>query len=126
MVQTDISQLSAECQEWRQILRNYREEFHLCKKSLEEVCRKSLSKNQLQDVEHFDNQFHIQLINIHDIKQFIKAHVRKIDIESSSGESVSDETFTEHEELLDQFLSLESTFQELRNDFKNFTSAASC
>ena len=126
MVQTDISQLSAECQEWRQILRNYREEFHLCKKSLEEICRKTLSKDQLREVEHFDNQFHIQLINIHDIKQFIKAHDRKIEIESSGAESVSEETYTEHEELLDQFLSLENTFQELRNDFKNFTSATSC
>jgi len=126
MVQTDISQLSAECQEWRQILRSYREEFHLCKKSLEEICRKSLSKDQLQEVEHFDNQFHIQLINIHDIKQFIKVHERKIDIESSGSESVSDETYSEHEELLDQFLSLENTFQELRNEFKNFTSAATC
>jgi len=126
MVQTDVSQLSAECQEWRQILRNYREEFHLCKKSLEEICRKSLTKDQLREVEHFDNQFHIQLINIHDIKQFIKAHDRKIEIESSSGETVSDETYTEHEELLDQFLSLENTFQELRIEFKNFTSATTC
>jgi hypothetical protein len=126
MVQTDVSQLSAECQEWRQILRNYREEFQLCKKSLEEICRKTLSKAQLQEVEHFDNQFHIQLINIHDIKQFIKAHDRKIEIESSDGDAVSEETYTEHEELLDQFLHLENTFQELRIDFKNFTSAASC
>src|SRR5215217_938950 len=74
MVQTDVSQLSAECQEWRQILRNYREEFHTSKKSLEEICRKNLKKDHLTDVEHFDNQFHIQLINIHDLKQFIKAH----------------------------------------------------
>src|SRR3954469_5708811 len=123
MVQTDISQLSTECKDWRQILRNYRDEFQLSKKSLQEICRKTLAKDQLQEVEHFDNQFHIQLINIHDIKQFIKVHERKIDIESSGSESVSDETYSEHEELLDQFLSLENTFQELRNEFKNFTSA---
>ena len=126
MVQTDVSQLSAECKEWRQILRNYRDEFQLSKKSLQEICKNNPSKDQLLDVEHFDNQFHIQLINIHDLKQFIKAHERKIEIESSSGDSVSDETYTEHEELLDQFLHLENTFQELRIDFKNFTSATSC
>src|SRR5881275_2998251 len=99
MVQTDISQLGTECKEWRQILRNYRDELQLSKKSLEDICRKSLSKDQLQEVEHFDNQFHIQLINIHDLKQFVKAHERKIEIESSSGEQISEETFTEHEEL---------------------------
>src|SRR5690242_19158178 len=113
MVQTDVSQLSAECTEWRQIIRNYRDELQD-------------SRKNLQDVEHFDNQFHIQLINIHDLKQFIKAHERKIAIESSSGETIGEETFTEHEALLDQFISLVSTLQELRNEFKNFISAVSC
>jgi hypothetical protein len=126
MVQTDISQLSAECTEWRQILRNYRDELQESKKSLESICRKDLQKQSLQDVEHFDNQFHIQLINIHDLKQFIKAHERKIGIEASSGETIGEETYTEHEALLDQFISLESTLQELRNEFKNFISAVSC
>ena len=44
MVQTDISQLTAECDDWRQILRNYREEFQTSKKSLQEICRKSFQK----------------------------------------------------------------------------------
>ena len=87
MVQTDLSQLSAECQEWRQILRNYREELQLSKKSLQEICRKNLSKDQLKEVEHFDNQFHIQLINVHDLKQEIKTHERKIGIESSGSDN---------------------------------------
>lgn len=126
MVQTDVSQLSAECQEWRQILRNYRDEFQTSKRSLEEVCRKDLSKDHLQEIEHFDNQFHIQLINIHDVKQFIKAHERKLQLESSSGENISEETYNEHEELLDQFLSLENTLQELRLEFQNFVSATNC
>jgi DNA-binding GntR family transcriptional regulator len=126
MVQTDVSQLSAECNEWRQILRNYRDEFQLSKKSLQEIFKKNPSKDQLLEVDHFDNQFHIQLINIHDVKQFIKAHERKLEIESSSGESISEETFSEHEALLDQFLSLENTLQELRGEFKNFVSATSC
>ena len=126
MVQTDISQLSSECQEWRQILRNYRDELQESKKSLQHSCQKELKREQLQDVEHFDNQFHIQLINIHDLKQFIKAHERKLEVESSSGESLGEETYTEHEELLDQFLNLENTLQELRNEYKNFISAISC
>src|SRR2546423_3287166 len=125
MVQTDISQLSSECTEWRQILRNYKEEFGTSKRSLQEICRKSLSKDQLQDIEHFDNQFHIQLINIHDLKQSIKNHERKIEMESANGDFHED-TYSYHELLLDQFLSLENTLQELRNEFKNFISVTSC
>ena len=74
MVQTEISQLSAECSEWRQILRNYREEFHNCEKALTETCKQSLSKDLLTKVERFQNQFDIQLRNIHDLKQTIKKH----------------------------------------------------
>lgn len=126
MVLSDVSQLTAECQEWRHILRNYREEFHDCKKALQEICRKSLSKDQLQEVEHFDNQFHIQLINIHDLKQSVKMHERKIEFETARGAEASEATFAYHEDLLDQFLMLENTLQQLREDFKNFINATNC
>lgn len=125
MVQTDISQLSAETAEWRQILRSYRDEFQDCKKVLEQSCQK-LSKNQLLELEHFDNQFHIQLINIHDLKHEIKNHDRKVQYELSKNEYVSGETFSEHERLLDEFLNLENTLQQLRNEFKDFINATSC
>ena len=126
MVLTDISQLSAECQEWRQILRNYREEFQDCKKVLQEACRKNLSKDQLLEVEHFDNQFHIQLINIHDLKQSVKIHERKIQFESAGGAEAWEATYAYHEDLLDQFLMLENTLQQLREDFRNFINATNC
>jgi hypothetical protein len=125
MVTTDVSQLTAECKDWVQILRNYRDELQTSKKSLQEICRKDLSKQQLLDVEHFDNQFHIQLINIHDLKHSIKIHERRIGHESASGD-VGDDNYTLHEELLSEFLGLESTLQELRNEFKAFISTTSC
>ncbi len=125
MVQTDISQLSAETSEWRQILRNYREEFSECKKTLLDTCKQNLSKDHLQQVEHFHNQFHIQLINIHDLKQSIKNHERKIQLQSS-GIGHSNETFAEHESLLDDFVNLETTLQELRDNFRNFISTTNC
>lgn len=125
MVQTDISQLSAETSEWRQILRNYRGEFSECKKLLLDTCKQDLSKDHLQLVERFHNQFHIQLINIHDLKQSIKNHDRKIHLQSPGIEN-SNETFTEHESLLDDFVNLEATLQELRDDFRNFISTTNC
>ena len=126
MVQTDVSQLSAESSEWLQILRNYREELQASKKSLQEVCRKTLSKDQLLEVEHFDNQFHIQLINIHDLKHEIKNHEKVIERQTSGGEQVSEDTYAQHERLLDQFLSEESRLQDLRNEYRNFVSATVC
>ena len=121
MVQTDVSQLSAECQEWRQILRNYRDEFQLSRKSLQEICRKSLSKDQLLELEHFDNQFHIQLINIHDLKQSIKNHDRKMNFEKAAFDgNVNEDSIEQHEDLLDAYQSLEQTLTDLRSEFSEF------
>ena len=119
MVQTDISQLSAECKDWRQILRNYRDEFQNCEKALLEMCKKSLSKDQLTQVEHFQNQFDIQLKNVHDLKLHIKKHEQKLD---ASGEEI----FAEHERVLNEFLSLEGMLQELRDEFNAFINRTSC
>ena len=121
MVQTEISQLSAECTDWRQILRNYRDEFHDCEKALLETCKRTLSKDHFTQVEHFQNQFDIQLNNIHDLKQTIKTHERKVQLETSG-----EEVYAQHEHLLNEFLSLESTLQELREEFKNFINNTSC
>jgi hypothetical protein len=126
MVQTDIEQFCAEAADWRQILRNYRDEVADCKKSLQEMVRRNLSKDQLREIEHFDNQFHIQLINIHDVKQHIKGHEKRIRAELANSDQVSEATFSEHERLLDEFLTLENTLQELRNDFRKFNDDSSC
>jgi DNA repair exonuclease SbcCD ATPase subunit len=126
MVQTDISQLSAECTEWRQILRNYRQDFHDYEKALQEICRKTLEKKQLLDVEHFQNQFDIQLNNIHNLKQQIKTHEKRVQSETAEGENVKEETFARHENLLGEFLSLESTLQDIRVEFQGFINRISC
>jgi hypothetical protein len=121
MVQTDISQLSGECSTWRIALRSYREEFTQDKVRLQQAAGHTLPKEKLQDVEHLQNQFHIQLINIHDLKQAIKAHDRKVSYETQSGNGqVHEETLAEHESLFDQYQSLDNTLQELRNEFKRF------
>jgi len=121
MVQTDISQLSGECSTWRATLRSYREEFTQDKVRLQQAAGHTLPKDQMQDVEHLQNQFHIQLINIHDLKQAIKVHNRKVnyELESHNGQ-LPEETMAEHENLFDQYQSLENTLHDLRNEFRGF------
>lgn len=125
MVQTDISQLSAECADWRQILRNYREEFHNFEKALQQSCNKSLNKQDLLEVEHFQNQIDIQLKNIHDLKQKIKSHERRIQ-PAPSGEHIGETEYSQHEMLLNEFLGLENTLQEIRTEFRDFINKVSC
>lgn len=121
MVQVDISQLSGECSAWREKLRQFKEEFQHDEVQLRKVAGQALSKQQLQDVEHLHNQFHIQLINIHDLKQSIKAHDRKMNFErNTSNGSVNEESLADHENLLEELNALENTLIDLRAEFNQF------
>jgi DNA-binding GntR family transcriptional regulator len=125
MVQVEISQLTAECNAWREALRRYREEFSRDKEKLQETASQPLSKDQLQDVEHLHNQFHIQLINIHDLKHTIKVHCRTIETEMSTHNGqLRKETLADHESIFYQYQALDLTLQELRGKFERFLSHA--
>ena len=126
MVTVDISQLSAECNAWREALRSGKEVLNNDKNQLQSAASQSLSKEKLEQVEHLHNQFHIQLINIHDLKQSIKTHDRKVQFEASSnGGQVYEETLEEHENLNDEYENLQQTLKELQEEFNEFLKQAS-
>jgi chromosome segregation ATPase len=119
MVTTDISQLSSECNTWRQQLRSHRDEFTHLTRDLQHAAAGQTSKDLLKHVEHYYNQFQIQLGNIHDLKQSIKSHDRKIS--HGIGPNITDESlFAKHEELFEQCQHLNHHLQELKHDFHHF------
>lgn len=121
MVQVEISQLTGECSTWRDTLRKYREEFTKDKARLQQAVGQALSREVLHEVEHLHNQFHIQLINIHDLKQAIKTQERRMAAEMTANNGqLNDETLSVHEDLYDQYQSLEHTLVELREEFNHF------
>lgn len=126
MVQADISQLTGECNTWRDSLRSSRDEINQLKLRLEQVAGRQLSKDQLKDVEHYHNQFHIQLINVHDLKQSIKTHDRKVSFETATHNGqINEVTIAEHEQLFEEYQTLRHTLQDLRDEFSSFINRAS-
>ena len=125
MVTTDISQIAGECSTWRNTLRDQRADFTSLKEKLQLLSTNLQEKNELQDLEHLQNQFYIQLINIHDLKHAIKTHEQKMNYEKSAHNGMLQaETVAEHENLLDQYQTLDLTLQELRAEFEGFLSRA--
>ena len=121
MVQADIAQLSGECNTWRETLRQNRDELTQNKDRLQQVASQALSKEKLKEVEHLHNQFHIQLINVHDLKQAIKMHDRKLSLEVSANDGqVNEETLVLHESILDEYQTLEHTLSNLQEEFDSF------
>jgi predicted nucleic acid-binding Zn-ribbon protein len=119
MVTTEIAQLLGECNTWKEVLRSQREDLNQLKAQLTGSAAKENSKDILLEIEHLDNQFHIQLINIHDLKHNIKNHERKLESENSSG-SVSNELLAVHENLLDEYTDLNNTIDDLKSEYEHF------
>ncbi|HEY5969036.1 MAG TPA: hypothetical protein VIU35_13750 [Chitinophagaceae bacterium] len=121
MVTVDISQLSGECNTWRDSLRSCRDDLNQLKKQLQQTAAQNLTRDQLHDVEHYHNQFHIQLINVHDLKQSIKSHDRRVQFETSANSGqLAEDTIAEHERLFEEYQSLDSTIKNLREEFGDF------
>ena len=122
MVTTEVAQLSKECNAWRETLRSHRDEFGRFKNRLQDLAGRQTHRDVLLEVEHLDNQFHIQLINIHDLKQSIKIHQRQIDAGMAANNgTIPDEVLAHHENLYDDYQQLENTLQELRTEFDHFS-----
>src|SRR5690349_20098318 len=121
MVDTEISQFTRECNDWKETLRSHRDELHKMQTTLQKAVNHPLSKEEQTELEHLQNQLHIQLINIHDLKQAVKLHDRKLhsDVSGNNIRS-SDNISTYHENLYDNYQSLESILTELRNDLNHF------
>jgi hypothetical protein len=122
VAQVDISQLSKECSQWRDSLRSYRENIGKYQEKLQKLVSTPLSKEDLKEVEHFHNQFHIQLINIHDLKQSIKMYDRKFNL--ANGQQLDEETLHEKEKLSGEYEFLTSTIKDLGTGFDQLISVS--
>jgi hypothetical protein len=125
MVETEISQLSRECSDWRETLRSHRDELRKMQSTLQQAVNHPLSKDEQTELEHLQNQLHIQLINVHDLKHAVKLHDRKLHLEVS-GSTIplfSDSISVYHENLYDNYLLLSNTLSELRIDLDHFVHA---
>jgi chaperonin cofactor prefoldin len=124
MVQTDLTQLTRECSSWKESLRNSRSELSSLRNKLQEVVSHPISKTALPQVEHYDNQFDIQLTNINHLKHAIKEHEKVAGIAMQHPQP-GEILWQKHETLHDQYQRLEHTLSELKDEFNLFVTRLS-
>ena len=118
---TEVGQLASECTLWIDTLKSFKQKFTGHRNLLHEHAANQTQHDVLLEVEHLYNQFHIQLINIHDLKQAIKRHMQTIAWERSRNNSVmSDDILAKHEYLYDEYQRLETTLQIISREFDRF------
>ncbi|MCC6286464.1 MAG: hypothetical protein IT249_01135 [Chitinophagaceae bacterium] len=113
---TDIDQFTEECNAWREALRSQREEFNRMGNELQEASSHITSKESLKAVEHYQNQFDIQLSNIHNVKQSIKMYARMCALRKADDEIM----LSEHDRIASDYYDLQRTLQSLKHDFRQF------
>lgn len=118
---TEVGQLAGECTLWLDTLRSFRNKFQNHKIVLLDVAADQTQRDVLLEIEHLDNQFHIQLINIHDLKQAIKKHMQRIGLERVNNNGhLSDDVLARHEYLYDEYQRLDTTLHIISREFERF------
>lgn len=106
--------LLAECDQWRNQLRQAKENINHLRSELYTAAAGKTDHDYLKEVEHYHNQFHIQLINVHDVKHAIKHHVADAEHHPNFGHKIP------HHNLELQVKQLLADIDQLTNDFHRF------
>lgn len=121
MVTSEVSQLTGECNAWIDNLKKYRHEFTELNEQLPSIAGRQTNKDILLEIEHLHNQLHIQLVNIHDLKQKIKMHNNLIALEKAGNNGrIPESLLQRHEELFDEYQTLENMLSELKSRYSEF------
>lgn len=122
MVTTETSYRSKECNTWVEILRSQREELNRMKTELQNVAANITEKNTLERIDHYENQFEIQLNNVHDLKKNIKLHDQMGIQQYPMDQGMPPELAEDHERLSFDYADLRRVLHELKTDFRQFLS----
>ena len=105
-----------ECNHWQQQLALYREKVNNLKKALYLFAPGKTDNTILTEIEHFHNQFHIQLINIHDLKHEIRNHLHETEKYPNIGHRIPHHYVKEKVDL--QLAALDKLEQEFQHSLQ--------
>jgi len=108
-------ELIEECKKWYDILAEYRTKLNKLKEELYFFAPGKTNHDSLVGIEHFHNQFHIQLINVHDLKHEIKHHIHEAERHPNFGHRIP------HHHIKDKLDFLINDLNKLDAEFHAFT-----
>ncbi|MBK9486122.1 MAG: hypothetical protein IPO01_13235 [Chitinophagaceae bacterium] len=112
--ETQHRTLIDECVHWLNELASYRQKINQLKNELYYFAPGKTESDTMLGIEHFHNQFHIQLINIHDLKHEIRFHVNEAEKHPTFGHRIP------HHYIKEKLDMLLSDLDKLENEFHAF------
>lgn len=116
LTETQPQQLLDEANKWVNHLVTYVQSINELKNKFYKWAAGKSDHDVLVQIEHYHNQFHIQLINLHDLKHAIRYHLQEVKLKPELDQTI------QHQQLEDQYNFLINDLDQLQNDFTNFTS----
>ena len=117
MIVETQQQLVDEATGWISHLRSYISDINEMKNKLYQWAAHKSNYDVLVQIEHFHNQFHIQLINLHDLKHSIRLYMNECKLLPDADRS------EKQRELEDEYNFLIKDLDQLKNDFSIFISS---
>ncbi|MFZ4771360.1 MAG: hypothetical protein ACOYLO_14345 [Ferruginibacter sp.] len=115
MVTEEINkEIVGECNLWYATLASYSEKINRLKKELYFFAPGKTDHEVLLGIEHFHNQIHIQLINIHDLKHEIKYHIKEAERYPRIGHRIP------HHYIKEKLDLLIADLDKMETDFQDF------
>lgn len=116
-----IRKVGNEHSEWIKGLDFYKDDLQLLVHRLEEVAKTHNDFDARSGMEHFQNQFIIQRNNIEELKHKIREHLHEVGRHPAlETDQVDSELLAEHENLSDEYKTLEKVINEMRKEFNDY------
>lgn len=121
MSYTGVNQLGHTHLVWLKSLGFYKDEIRLMRGRLEEVAAKNSSFEARQGIEHYENQFTVQLETIDELNHSINQYAGDVakDVQLHAGH-INELLVGEYESLEERYQAFEKNFNVLRQDFKGY------
>lgn len=121
MSYVNLQQVGAEHSEWIKGLDFYKDDLRVLVHRLEEVAASHESPEARSGMEHFQNQFIIQRNNIDELTHKIREHIHQVSQDPGlEASQVQAELLAEHENLQDEYRTLEKVINELRKEYNAY------
>jgi hypothetical protein len=106
--------LLSDCKTWLESLKSRKVHINHLRNELYKAAAGKTDMEYLKEVEHYHNLFHIQQINIHDLKHKIKSHIAEAERHPNFGHKIP------HHNLEIQYNFLIKDIDQLSKDFLLF------
>ena len=114
LTETQPQQLLDEARNWIDHLVPYVQNINELKNTFYKWAAGKSDHDVLVQIEHYHNQFHIQLINIHDLKHEIKHHLKEAERHPTFGHRIP------HHHMKEKLDLLENDINRLEDEFHAF------